>query len=179
MPQLNSTIGPIAEVFSAVGTGIQGFNQSRAYSAEGAYQKQIYDSNAQIADIQAADAIDRGNRDASALKKQTKRLIGSQRAALAAQGIEVNDADALALQMDTAGQGAQDALKIKNNAWMEAWGYKVQSANYTSQGNFANLAAQNKSRNTILTTGLNIANDFASFNASTPTKTVPKYNGGY
>lgn len=175
MPQANSTMGPLAEIFNAIGTGVQGFNQARASSAEGAYQKQIYDSNAQIAEIQAQDAIDRGNKDAKELKKQGKRLIGAQRAALAAQGIEVNDADALALQMDTAGSTAQDALKIKNNAWREAWGFRVQGANYRSQGELANLAAKNKSRNTILTTGLNITKDLSYATYLKKTKDVPKY----
>lgn len=182
MPSMNKTMGqigsalePMAGIFSAIGTGVSGYNQARASAAEGAYYKQIYDANANLMNIQAADAIERGEKAATEHKKATKRLIGAQRAAMAAQGIDIDDGSALDVQMDTAGLGAMDALEIKNNAWREAWGYKVQAANYTSQGVYADLTAKNKSRNTILTTGLGIAKDLSYSAYLKKTKTVPTY----
>ncbi len=180
MPQFNGAIASINEmspVLSAIGTGLGGITQARATNAEGQYYKQVADQNAQLATINAEDAVIRGDKNAKNLKQQAKRLIGAQRAAIGAQGIEVNADDALDLQMDTAGQAELDAREIKNNAWREAWGYKVQAANYTSQGKFAELSAKNKSRNTILTTGLQITNDLNYGQYLRKTKTTPKYAG--
>lgn len=178
MGEISKTLGPTAQIFSAIGTGVQGFNQSRAADAEGRYLQQTYQMNADLARMQAEDAIDRGKTAVRDLKKQTKRLIGAQRAALAAQGIEVGDGSALDVQMDTAGQSAEDQLRIKNNAWREAYGYKTQAVNYESQGNFARLAGRNKSRNTIMTTGLAIAKDLSYSAYINKNKYVPRY-GGY
>lgn len=148
--------------------GIQGRNQAKAQKAEGAYQRQIYESNARMMEMNAEDATYRGEQKAGEIKKQTKKLIGSQRAAMAAQGLDLEQDDALAIQQESAEMGAVDAQEIKNNAWREAWGYRVQAEDYRSRGRFAEITARQKSRSTILTTGLNILNTFASSGKSTP-----------
>lgn len=143
----------------AVSVGMQaisGMQQSSAQKSEGAFQSQQLTANSRIANLQADDAIFRGDRDAKDHKADVKRLIGAQRAAAGAQGIEVNSGSALDVQADAAGEGEIDALTIKNNAFREAWGYRVQASDYQTQAEFAKLSASNKSRNTILTTGMNI-----------------------
>lgn len=131
-----------------------GYAQSSAIQSEGNYQKSISDINARFAELNAQDAIKRGDKEAIELKKQVKKLIGSQRVSLAAQGIDIESGSALDIQEDTAGQAEIDAMTIRNNAWKEAWGYRVQGLNYSMQGQFAQLSAQNKARNTLLTSGM-------------------------
>jgi len=143
----------------AVSVGMQaisGMQQSKAQKQEGAFQSQQLQANSRIANLQADDAIFRGNQDALEHKKKVRQLIGSQRAAAGAQGIEINDGSALDVQADAAGYGEVDALTIRNNAFREAWGYRVQASDYQTQAEFAKLSAGNKSRNTILTAGMNI-----------------------
>lgn len=130
------------------------YAQSSAIESEGNYQKSISDINSRFADINAEDAIKRGDKEAIELKKQAKRMIGTQRVNLATQGIDIESGSALDVQEDTAGQAELDAITIRNNAWKEAWGYKVQSLNYSIEGEFAKLSAKNKSRNTLLTGGV-------------------------
>lgn len=130
------------------------YAQSSAIESEGNYEKSIADINARFSNINAEDAIKRGDKEATELKKQAKRLIGTQRTSLAAQGIDIESGSALDLQEDTAGQAEMDAMTIRNNAWKEAWGYRVQSQNYSMQGEFAKLSSKNKSRNTLLTGGI-------------------------
>jgi hypothetical protein len=138
--------------------GVAGFAgqyaQAGAADAQADFQKSQANTNAVYAEMQGADAIKRGDKEARALKGQGKKLIGSQRAAAAAQGIEVDSGSALDTQEDTAGLVAEDALTIKNNAWREAWGYKVQASNYQGQGAMAGLAAKNTSRSSLVTGGL-------------------------
>lgn len=147
---------------SGVATMMSSSSQASALRSQGAYEQQIYESNSRLAMVQADDAITRGNRDATEQLKQTKKLIGSQRAALAAQGIEVGSGSSLDIQQDTAAMGASDALTIKNNAWREAWGFKNQALDYSSKGALAGMTAKNQAKNTILTGGLTFAKDAAS-----------------
>lgn len=128
--------------------------------AQGKYQSTVAESNARLADIQSQDAIDRGNQAANKNTDKTRQLIGSQRASLAAQGIDVNSGSAADVQADSASLGALDSATIKNNAYREAWGYKVQSMNDTYAGKFASIAADSNANNTLLTGGMNAVSDF-------------------
>lgn len=144
---------------NAVGSATSAYQQSQAIKAQGKYQSNQLRFNAEVADLQATDAINRGNADAATKKRQTKQVIGSQRAALAAQGIEVNEDTASLIQQDTAGLGAEDVQTIKNNAWREAWGYRVQAVDYNAQAGFASVASRFNANQTLLTGGLQFARD--------------------
>ncbi len=106
--------------------------------------------NARVADAQADDAIARGKRDEDRHRRDVGRFIGSQRAALAAAGVDVDVGSALDLQLDTAEQGELDALTIRNNAAREAWGYKVQAYNARAGGEIARDTGRNEAIGTIL-----------------------------
>jgi hypothetical protein len=128
---------------------------AEAARAQGEYQKEVADTNARIADVQATDAITRGEKDANLVGRKTKEIVGAQRAALGASGVDVNSGSAVDVQSDTKARGAADELTIRNNAWREAWGYKVESQNATKAGQYAQMAGENTARTTILTGGLN------------------------
>lgn len=130
------------------------YSQSQAQSALGTYQKSVADTNASLAETQASDAIERGNVAASRQDMKTKQVVGSQRAGLAAQGVDVNSGSAMDVQGSTQAVGALDALTIKNNAWRTAWGYQAQAENYTTQGQFEKQSADAASTQTLLTGGM-------------------------
>ena len=90
-------------------------------------QAKLLEWNATIADAQAADAIKRGQEEQSRFRAGVRGLIGSQRAATAANNIEVGFGSALDVQADAAFLGELDALTIQNNAAREAWGYSVEA----------------------------------------------------
>jgi len=146
---------------SAMSTLSTAYTSAQATKSAGEYQQQIAESNSRLANIQAQDAIVRGEAEAKKAKEAAKRLIGSQRAALAAQGLSLEEDDALFIQQDTAELGALDAWDIKNNAWREAWGYRVEANRYTTQGQFAKITSTAKARNTLLTGGLQATRDIA------------------
>lgn len=100
---------------------------------ETAENSKILDYNASIATHQADDAILRGATEERRLRVGVGSLIGSQRAAFAAQGIEVGSGTAADVQASTAQQGEEDALTIRTNAMMEAWGFKVASQDIRNQ----------------------------------------------
>lgn len=130
----------------ALGTGMSAYGQTRS----GKETKGIYDNNAQIADWQAQDALDRGVVNERISRRQTKQVIGSQRASLASQGVDINKGSALDVQADAAYLGELDALTIRNNAAKEAWGYKVQANDYRNKGKIAKREGMFGAFNTIL-----------------------------
>ncbi len=90
-------------------------------------QAWVMDYNAQVADLQAKDAIERGAEQEQRFRSQIRGTIGAQRAAIAAGNIDVSFGSAVDVQADAAMLGELDALTIRTNAVREAWGYKVQA----------------------------------------------------
>lgn len=125
--------------------------QSAALRSQGDIQKSIYDANARMADVAAEDALRRGKKAQTQVRKAARKLQGSQRAAFAAQGIDPNAGSAADIQEETEVMGALDALTVKNNAWREAWGYRAQALGSEYQGAFAQTAGRVAGRNTLLT----------------------------
>ena len=125
-------------VLSAVGQSQQA--QQQAGTAN--YQAQIARMNQQVAEQNAQYALQQGLAREDRQRLKTAQLIGSQRAALAAQGSDVNTGSPLDIVGDTARAGESDALTIYNNAQQQAHGYEVQAAGYGGQANrFATDAA--------------------------------------
>jgi len=135
-------------------SALSAYDQYKTAKAQGRYQQQIADQNAEMAELRAADALKRGDREAAKIKTKTSGLLGRQRAILAAQGFDLSSGTALDLQEDTVGMGAMDELTTKNNAWREAFGFKSEARAYRTQGRFAKLEARNTARTSLLTGGL-------------------------
>lgn len=150
-----------AVVSLAALSAVNSFSQSKAQKSQGDFQAQQLDANARIADISADDAIKRGESDAKAHRRRVRLQIGEQRAAMAAQGLDLESGSALDIQKDTAGFGAEDELTIKNNAFREAWGYKVKAEDLRSSATFTRLGAKQQSRQTLVTGGLNALQDLS------------------
>lgn len=133
------------------------YEQSESMKAQGEYQKQQGDMNARLSGMQAEDAIKRGDLAAAAHRRKSRSLVGYQRAAAAASGVDVNYGSARDTQMDTMEMSAFDEMTIKNNAWRESWGYKTQALQYTQQGQMAASGAERNARNTLLVGGIQAA----------------------
>lgn len=111
------------------------YQGSQANKAAYAAQGQINENNAQIAQWQSEDALARGDRAASNSRMRTKQTIGTQRARLAANGVDLAKGSALEILTDTQYFGEIDANTIKDNAAKEAWALRNQAANFTSESN--------------------------------------------
>ena len=127
-----------------------------AYSSyqQGKAQRYISESNARVAEMKARDALKRGHEAEGLSRQRTKKLIGSQRASLAAQGIRLDAGSALDVQMEAGDFGELDALTIKNNALREAFGFKTEARNASMQGRMAYQTGTNEAMQTLLTGGI-------------------------
>jgi len=94
----------------------------------------LSDYNAQVAELQSTDAVDRGFDAESRFRTQVRGAIGAQRAAFAGGNIDVSFGSAVDVQADAAFLGEMDALQIRTNAAREAWGFKVQAEDYRRRG---------------------------------------------
>lgn len=130
------------------------YANSQALKTQGEIGKVAGEINTRFAKLGAEDAIARGDKDAVRVRKDAGRLIGRQRAAAAAQGIEVDSGSAAAIEQDTRVMGALDAVTVRNNAWREAMGYRVQAVEATARGQYADIGGRAASRATILSGSL-------------------------
>lgn len=122
-------------------------------------------ANAAIADMQAADAINRGNDAVFKSQLRTAQLKGSQTATLAAHGVALDQGSALDILTSTDVMGAADAATIRDNANKEAWGDKVQASNYRAQAAAANPWATGL--NTLLSSSGAVADRWYKYRSQT------------
>jgi hypothetical protein len=106
--------------------------------------------NQQTAQLQADDAIARGVEDERRFRVGVSQLIGQQRAGFSGQGVDINSGTPLAVQQDAARQGELDALTIRNDAFREALGYKIQAENFSMQSKAADKQGKAGFLGTIL-----------------------------
>lgn len=132
-----------------------GYAQSQSIKANAAYQGTIAKINAELSTMQAEDALKRGENQARDYQTEVNNMLSDQRVAYAAQNVDITFGTPADVQKETRLKGALDVLTIKNNAWREAWGYKVEANNSTYQGKFAAITGEGQSRMTLITGGMN------------------------
>jgi hypothetical protein len=98
---------------------------------------QIAENNKQITEWQAIDAVHRGDQTVQGMQLDTAGLKGSQRATMAARGIDITEGSANDVLTTTDWTAAVDQETVRDNARREAWGYRVQGTNFANQANAA------------------------------------------
>lgn len=109
--------------------------RSKAESDKNAYEYQaaVNRNNAQYAEMQAADALQRGVRTEQTQRLKTAGLKGTQRASLAARGVALGEGSPLAILQDTEFMGEMDVQTIRGNTEREAWAFRQQAMNYQAE----------------------------------------------
>jgi len=137
MPFLSIASTVVGGVFSAIGQQRQAEAQANAANY-----------NAAVARNAALFAQQQGEVNAQAADRRTAAMIGRQRAAYAAGGLDVNSGSPLDIQADTAQFGRLNSLTIRNNAARQAYGYQANAkldaasaSNYESAGNTAMIGS--------------------------------------
>lgn len=142
---------------AAVIAGLQLFQasgQARGMKAMGNYQKAMSEINARNAQIKAKNTIEQGDESAQEYRKKVNQTVGSQKAAYAGAGVDVGYGSAQQIAQETYEIGAQDALKIKNNAYLAALGYEAEAQEMSRQGRMAQVGANIEASNTLLAGGM-------------------------
>lgn len=154
-------------VLAAGGTAasIDASNKQAAFMSDQAAE----DAKAQRNQAEQAKQI--GNIDEERRLRQVRQMIGAQRAAAAANGLDPNEGTPLDLQTQTAGLGAEDAMTLRLNAMRQAWGLDVGATNSMNMGAASKVNARNQNTGTLLTGLGSMANMYSA--GRTPS-TAPK-----
>lgn len=119
----------------------------------GRYTQAVASENARVAELAARDAERRGHLDEMRHRRRVRHLIGRQQAQLAASGVDVGSGSAASLITGTAGEAELDALTLRYNAQLEAWGMRAQATDIRAQGRLAKLRGNYGAAESLLTAG--------------------------
>ena len=165
-------------IFASLGQGLQiggvltqafgAYQQSQAQQQAYAYQAAVAANNAAAAEIAAQDALRRGQKEEQNVRLKTAALRGSQRASLAARGIDLGEGSALDILTTTDFMGERDALTTRDNAEKEAWGHRVRGAGLAADAGLLSNAASNinpfaSAAGTLLTGASGVASSWAKW----------------
>lgn len=139
------------QTVGAVTSTVGAYNKSVAEKQGYEYQSQIARNNSQLAGWQADDARNRGEREEQNHRMKVAALRGTQRATLAARGIDLGEGSALNILTDTDFMGERDALLIRDNAAKEVWGFQEQGRNFKHTADM--YSARAKMENPFMSAG--------------------------
>lgn len=137
MCELTMALTLAATAIGAVGQ----VQQAQATAASNKYNAQVQEMNATLADRRAKDAIERGAVEEQRKRQQVAQLQGQQKAAMAANGVDLAFGSPLDTIVDTAVLGELDALTIRSNTYRESYDYQVQAVNARAGATMSNMAA--------------------------------------
>jgi hypothetical protein len=139
-------------------SGLQGFSGAMAVggaisSAVGAYfslqgqksllhaQADIDEINARIAEASARSALSAGQRQVQSIQLQTAQIGSAQKAAQAANGIDLGTGSAAEVRASSSVMGQFDEATAAANAVRAAWGYRTQETSYQNEAVFKRAGA--------------------------------------
>jgi hypothetical protein len=135
-------------------------SEGRAIRAQSNYERRMLELQRINAEDRKADAIDRGRFAEAQQRQQTSQAIGAQRAAaFAGGGVGGSASDVIA---ETAELGALDRLALRENA-MRAGGIQNEIRGIEAAKRMTKVAARNKSRATLATGGMKLANEASNY----------------
>ncbi len=114
-----------------------------AQSKAAKYNAEVQRQNAMQAERQARNVLDAGMREEQKQKAMTSQLMAKQQAAQAANGVDVTFGTPLDLMVDTAKQGAIDALTIRTNAYRNYDDTRNQAVASRNQAALYDMEARN------------------------------------
>lgn len=130
--------------------------------AVGAYQqgqvaKQVGRNNQIMAEYAAQDAQRRAGEEAIKVQQKAAALKGTQRAAMAAKGLDLGVGTQADILDQTDFFGATDAATTRNNGNRDAWSAREQGRNARAQGDAAARQANLSAFSTVLGTAGSVA----------------------
>jgi hypothetical protein len=116
----------IGQAASGVMSFVSSQNQAKA-------MEQVARNNQTMAEYEAVDAQRRGEEAAQEALRRTRGLGGTQRAMMAARGLDLSSGTPAELLMQTEMFGEQDVNTARFNAAREAWATRADAANQTAR----------------------------------------------
>ncbi len=134
---------------SVVSTGIRAFGviqQTRAARAESRFKSQIASNNAEIANRNADQVLQKAEADILEKRRETQQRLGLQRAEIAAAGFQLGEGTTIDILGDTAALGEVDVLRIQQDADNQAENFRAQGVNFQTEAELGRLQRKNIGR---------------------------------
>lgn len=170
--QALGAIGLGAQVAGAVGSTYASYRQSQGEKQGYEYQSQVARNNAQLAEWQAQDALERGQTAKQGIQLKKAAVIGAQEAILASRNVALDEGSALRILADTDLMAERDIETVEANAEKEAWALRNQAQAYGSNAGFLARRAAAESpffeaAGTALTSGGRVASSWYAMRTRT------------
>lgn len=136
-----ATASLVGQIGGAATSTIGSYYSAATQKAALKGQAATADVNARIAELGAQSALNQGQQQVAALTLKAGQLKSSQRAALAANGVDPGVGNAAELQASTDIMKDIDAATLTANAVRSAWGYRTQAVNFQNEARTSRAAA--------------------------------------
>lgn len=140
-PETVGNIGLGMDVAGVLTHTLGAYKKSEGEQTAYKFQSKVARNNAEIAEMQAKDAILRGQTNEHNTRLKTANLKGEQIASFAARGLDLGVGSPLDILTDTDFMGERDALLVRDNAAKEVWGLRNTAQNYTSNADLLDWRA--------------------------------------
>lgn len=154
-----ATLALIGTAVASAGTVYGGL----AANAQGKYEAKVAEQNARLAAEQSRDAKERGQLDAARLDREYAQTAGAQRAAMAANGVDLSYGSAEAVQQDTAMMRGEDRAAHDRNVYNEMRGLDINASNYRSQAQASRMKGRNAMVGSVISAGGSLLSGASQF----------------
>lgn len=174
-----STIGLIGSVLGSVSSVTGQIQANKTAQAQANYTNAINQRDAELAEINARDAIDQGIKDQEEARREYKAKVGQLKTQYGAGNVTLDSGSTMDMLVDTAEVGELEALDIGANAQREADAYLRQAQDLRNEGSMALSLADQQSNelstatsllngaSSVLTSGTNYYNNVQNANNNT------------
>ena len=146
--------------------------QGYAAKQQGQFEDDVSRYNARQMENQATRTRNVGIDEEMKHREKVAQLTSTQRAQLAASGVDIESGSALALQEDTATLGEADALRIRSNFADRAASLDDQADITRAQGRAAQTAGQRAFAGSLLSAGGTVAGKWYTPTSSATSSTA-------
>ena len=130
-----------ASVAGAASSAVGAYFSAASDKSRLRFQAKMSELNAAQIEKAAQQTVRAGHAEEQSVRLRTAQLKSSQRAAMAANGIALNEGSALEVLTTTDYLGETDANTVQANATRAAWGYKVQATTAQNEALMARATA--------------------------------------
>ncbi len=135
-PQAPSGLGSASLIgtgIGAIGSAIGTYQQSKSLRSQLRYQAAIAEINQRLSESSAQQAMQQGHQQVAATTMRYGAVKSSQRAAMAANGVDLGVGSAAEVQASTDILKDIDKNTIEANAIRQAFGYRTQGTGFANQ----------------------------------------------
>lgn len=141
MSGATSAVAIASKIGGGLTSAIGSYGSAKLQKTNLKAQAALAETNAKIAELGAQSALIRGQKQKAAATMQAGQLKSRQRAAMAANGIDLGEGSAAEVQASTDILKTIDMNTIEANAIRSAWGYRTQAVDMQNDALIRRAAA--------------------------------------